>query len=224
MTPTNQTNPTSEDHRKSADTLHAERLELIENRSRLPAEIPAGHTAVLHAIPTEIDTTNYIGLSESLPDPPAFGFREGDPETSTPLDSGKAETGLRPWMDIQPNSYSYLSTEGWFEAVTTDFFPGIIKSNLDTELDVTLQGGLECLLSLGAQPPLYVYISFLDVEDYRFEPNAYAYGYAPQSLPERVDPPPAILSDYTDSTVVTDAIKTIMISIGDETSPTPSNQ
>lgn len=183
------------------ENLHSERLQAIENRDNLPADIPDGAAVILHAIPTNIGTQFYRTEPANLPNPPIFGISRQPAEegTSTFTDRGKVETDVLPEMEVAPSAYSFISEEGWFEAVTTSFHMcGIIDSMLDDNLIVTLQGGLDCLEHLGAQLPAYVYLTFIEVEDYRFEPAAAGYSSAPKRLPKRCTPDPTLVTSYID--------------------------
>ena len=182
------------------DDLYSERLQAIEDRDNLPADIPNGAAVTLHAIPTNIGTQFYRTKPANLPNPPIFGMsRRPDGETNTTINKGKVETDVLPEMEIAPSAYSFISEEGWFEAVTTSFHRfGIIDSMLDDNLIVTLHGGLDCLEYLGAQLPVYVYLTLIDVEDYRFEAAAAGYGSAPKRLPKRCTPNPTFVTSYID--------------------------
>jgi hypothetical protein len=183
------------------DNLHSERLRAIENRDDLPADIPDGAAVILHAIPTNIGTQFYRTEPSDLPIPPVFGIsrRPTEEGTSSLVEGGKVETDVLPEMEIAPSAYSFVSEEGWFEAVTTSFHSfSVIDSMLDDNLIVTLQGGLDCLEYLGAELPVYVYLTLIDVEDYRFEPAAEGYGYAPERLPKHCTPEPTLVTSYID--------------------------
>jgi hypothetical protein len=181
------------------DELHSNRVETIEKRENLPADIPKGSIVILHAIPSNIGTEHYRTDPADLRDPPTFGIARspGEAANSTIVDRGKVETNVLPEMEVNPTAYSFISEKGWFEAVTTSFHSmGIIDSMLDDELIVTLQGGLDCLERLAAQLPIYVYLTLVDVEGYRFEPAAMGYGYAPTHLPKRCALGPSSVTDY----------------------------
>ena len=181
------------------DELHSNRVEMIEKRENLPADIPEGPIAILHAIPSNIGAKHYRTQPADLQDPPIFGIARspGEAANSTLVDRGKVETNVLPEMEMNPTAYSFISEEGWFEAATTSFHSmGIIDSMLDDELIVTLQGGLDCLERLAAQLPVYVYLTLVDVEDYRFEPAAMGYGHAPKQLPKQCALGPSSVTSY----------------------------
>lgn len=178
-----------------ATELHESRVEAIKQRRNLPADIRTGSVAVLHAVPTGIEMSNYAELQSTLPEPPIFGQSEGDPESSRTTDSGKVQTGQPIGTKLELTSYTYISDEGWFEAVTTDpFVPGLVLDGLAEEFVLTLKGGLDCLLQLAAQLPIYVCISLIDVEQFRMQAGHYQ--HAVDSLPAECTVGPAGVAQF----------------------------
>lgn len=213
-------NPDSEEAAVSTRTgeLHTNRINELKSRTNLPADIRTGPIAVLHAIPTEVETSNYAELQSTLPDPPIFGQSEGDPETSSTTSDGKVETGQVAETELKPSSYTYISDEGWFEAVTTDpFLPGLVLEDLAEEFVLTLKGGLECLLQLGAELPVYVYLSLLDVEGFRMQGGHYQ--YAVDRLPAECTSGPAKVSQFDGDS--TKAVQTLMAEIREQSAIPP---
>ena len=199
--------------RTRTSELHEDRISDIKKQANLPADIRAGPIAVLHALPTEVETSNYAELQSTLPDPPMFGQSEGDSETSTTMSTGKVETGQPAGTELKPISYTYLSDEGWFEAATTDsFVPGLVLDGLAEEFVVTLKGGLDCLLQLGAELPVYVYLSLIGVEGYRMQAGHYQ--YAVDRLPSECTSGPAKISQFDSD--VGEVVQTLMAEIRDQ--------
>ena len=193
----NGSNSASEDRkaRACADDLHETRTKNLKQRANLPTTIRAGPIAVLHAIPTEVETSNYSELQSTLPDPPIFGQSDADPETSTTTADGKIEAGQFAGMGEESTSYTYISDEGWFEAATTDpFVPGLVLEGLAEEFVLTLKGGLDCLLQLGAELPVYIYLSLIGVENRRMQAGHYQ--YAIDRLPVECTAGPAKISQF----------------------------
>lgn len=64
-----------------------------------------------------------------------------------------------------------------------------------------LPNSLKALADLGAEPPVYAFISLLDVEDYEFPSSLRGKGLQMTSRPfsERVEPNPSILETMEDS-------------------------
>ena len=200
------------DHTHTGE-LHENRINDIKERANFPVAIRPGPIAVLHAIPTEVDTSNYTELQSTLPDPPIFGQSEGDSETSLTRSTGKVETGQLTETDLEPISYTYLSDEGWFEAATTDpFVAGLVLDGLAEDFVLTLKGGLDCLLQLGAELPVYVYLSLIGVEGSRMQAGHFQ--YAIDRLPAECTSGPVKISQFDSD--LGEVVQTLMAEIRDQ--------
>ncbi|MCD2201547.1 restriction endonuclease [Halobacterium sp. KA-4] len=158
--------------------LKADRLDLIQERSNaLPNPLPSGPCAVLHLFPLGMFSTDYGVRPSELPAPPIF---EGKRASFLGKAVGDGVVSVNDRFGRERPQYVYLSERGYIEAVTTLPFshgsvgafaspePDTVDPEIDRYLMGVLPNSLATLADLGAEPPVYAFISLLDVEDYEF--------------------------------------------------------
>ncbi|CDK39205.1 hypothetical protein [Halorubrum sp. AJ67] len=165
------------------EALKDERLSMIESRSNsLPNTLPSGPCAVLHLFPVGMFSTDYGVPPSELPSPPLFGGGRSH-LAGRPVGDGVVSINSR--IQEEHPEYVFLAEDGYIEAVTTltfeqttvDAFSPTDPNHVDPEVGKYLiqivPGSLDVLDVLGAQPPVYAFVTLLGVEDYQF-PTSYA--------------------------------------------------
>ena len=192
------------------EALKDDRLSMIETRSNsLPNALPRGPCAVLHLFPVGMFSTDYGVPPSELPSPPFFGGGRSY-QTGKPAGDGVVSINTR-FQEEHPE-YVFLAEDGYIEAVTTlafeqttvDAFTPIEPNHVDPEvgkyLMQTVPGSLDALAELGAQPPVYAFVTLLGVEDYQF-PTSIAgasLGASLRPFSEREEPKYCILETMED--------------------------
>lgn len=156
------------DNKESVYEKRDERLDQIEARYDLPFDLIEGPAIVLHLIPNGMFSKDYGCLPEELPEPPFYGMNAGRGES---VGDGKVSVNRR--FVTEHSNYSYIDEDGWIEAVTTDLRPPfrpeehkIIRGDFDQEILVMLPRCLDCLQTIGAKPPIFAFVSLIDVSGY----------------------------------------------------------
>lgn len=192
------------------EALKDERLTMIETRSNsLPNALPRGPCAVLHLFPVGMFSTDYGVRPSELPSPPFFGggrsYRTGKP-------AGDGVVSINTRFQEEHPEYVFLAEEGYIEAVTTlafeqttvDAFTPIEPNHVDPEvgkyLMQTVPGSLDALAELGAQPPVYAFVTLLGVENYQFPKSisGASLGASLRPFSEREEPKHCILETMED--------------------------
>jgi hypothetical protein len=190
--------------------LKRKRLSMIESRSNsLPKTLPQGPCMVLHLFPVGMFSTDYGVPPSQLPSPPYFGGGKSH-QSGNPVGNGVVSTNTR--FKQEHPEYVFLAEDGYIEAVTTLSFeqktvdafkpiePNIVNPEIDKFLMKTIPESLDALAEMGAQPPVYAYITLLGVEDYQF-PESHggrSLGITPRPLSEREEPKHSILKTLDD--------------------------
>lgn len=159
--------------------LKNNRINKIKKRNNLPVKLEKGSAVSIHLFPGDVHTEKYKTLVENLPDPPIFGTTR-----HTYLDkksSGSIKTGEGKWTSnyTHPNkpltNYTYIHRNGWLEGVHTGLISNMSRekiisgSEFDPAIVKTIQGGIERLKKMDIDPPIYVYITLLGIEQCIFE-------------------------------------------------------
>lgn len=201
---------TTPDPVEKMEELKAERLLMIESRTNaLPNPLPPGPCAVLHLFPIGMFSTDYGVFPSDLPDPPFFGGRRV-PQTGRAIGDGVVAINDR--RGGEHPEYVYLAEEGYIEAVTTlafqeetvDAFKPVEANQIDPELDrylmQTVPDSLDALAEIGAQPPIYAFVSLTGVRDYEF-PTSFGetpLGISPRPFSQRAEPKYSIIEAMDD--------------------------
>lgn len=153
------------------EALRDERLDRITDRRNLPNELPAGPVLVVHLFPATVTQSGSIDSPGALPTPPFFGHGKRMPGGGKMLGDGVVAYNNR-FRPAHPD-YVYINEAGWIEGVSTEYFRpnpagagGFIDSDLDRAIGGTVQGALYCLEELAVDPPVFVSIALLEVEDH----------------------------------------------------------
>lgn len=192
------------------EALKDERLSMIGSLSNsLPNALPPGPCAVLHLFPVGMFSTDYGVPPSELPSPPIFGGKRSY-GTGTPVGDGVVSINSR-FQEEHPE-YVFLAEDGYIEAVTTlgfeqttvDAFAPTEPNRVDPEvgkyLMQTVPESLDAMAELGAQPPVYAFVTLLGVEDYQF-PTSFAgtsLGASLRPFSEREEPKHNILETMDD--------------------------
>ena len=192
------------------EALKDERLSMIESRlNSLPNALPPGPSAVLHLFPVGIFSTDYGVPPSELPSPPFFGGGRTH-RAGRPVGDGIVSINSR--VQEEHPEYVFLAEDGYIEAVTTLAFsqatvdafaptePNRVDPDVGKYLMQTVPGSLDVLAELGAQPPIYAFVTLLEVEDYQF-PTSYAgasLGTSLRPFSEREEPKHSIIETMDD--------------------------
>ena len=192
------------------EALKDERLSMIESRTNsLPNALPRGPCAILHLFPVGMFSTDYGVPPSELPSPPFFGGGRSY-RTGKPVGDGVVSINSR--LQEEHPEYVFLAEDGYIEAVTTlafeqttvDAFTLTEPNHVDPEvgkyLMQTVPGSLDALAELGAQPPVYAFVTLLGVEDHQF-PTSFAgasLGASLRPFSKREEPKHSILETMDD--------------------------
>lgn len=158
-----------EDVSEKVDGLYNSFIQRLHSRKAPSGTIQEDVPLVaVHLIPIEALEESHNRIAMELPDPPAFNS-----QTAITEQIGRvAVTGHpRDLVDESFEKYVAFHSDGWMEAVSTGMTfirdgGGKIKYLFDPKVVDFVKQALDCYESVEILPPLYLYITLIDTEEY----------------------------------------------------------
>lgn len=168
------------DHLDGINSLIDNRIDAIRDGQGPASNLQQGPLAILHLVPNGVFAGKYTDRVDNLPTPPIYGMLATGMAPDVTGD-GKYVTKHRGGVEYP--SYTYLRTDGLFEAVGTKRFiehgsdKGIRNDSrtrngmLDLDFVINAKSGLNRLLDMGVSGPVYAKITLLGIGGYKMTMN-----------------------------------------------------
>ncbi|RJT07485.1 restriction endonuclease [Halococcus sp. IIIV-5B] len=175
-----------QDHLDEIQEILSTRIDTIQSRDDFTGGLQPGPVAVLHLVPSGIASGSSVERVEDLPNPPIWGHLTG---AHSPYMNGDAKYCTNARSETFP-SYTYLRTDGLFEAVTTTPFGKnegdkfIFNNNqgrrvwLDRDLALTAKAGLNRLQKIGFNGNIHAVITLIGIDGFRMTVESRTYELA----------------------------------------------